>query len=88
MKNIDMASQIKAVTTIIRKLQAEGLQYTFHILDNEVLTVLIEFLETDEKINVQLAPAGCHRRNATERSTRTFKNHFIDGLCKAQKNSP
>ena len=68
MKNREKAIQIKAVTTIIRKLKAAGLQPTFHILDNEVSTDLIEFLETDEKITVQLAPAECHRRNAAESS--------------------
>ena len=52
------ASQIKAAMKIIRKLKAEGLPPTFHILKKEVSTDLIEFLETDEKITVQLAPAG------------------------------
>ena len=59
MKNRKKASQIKAVTTIIRKLKATGLRPTFHILDNEVSTDLIEFLETNENITVQLVPAGC-----------------------------
>ena len=88
MKNRKKASQIKAVTTIIQKLKAAGLRPTFHILDNEVSTDLIEFLETDEKITVQLAPSGCHRRNAAERAIRTLKNHFIAGLCTAHKNYP
>ena len=88
MKNRKKSSQIKAVTTIIRKLKAAGLIPTFHILDNEVSTDLIEFLETDEKITVQLAPAGFHRRNAAEIAIRTFKKHFIAGLCTAHKKSP
>ena len=46
MKNRKKASQIKAVTTIIRKIKAAGLRPTFHILDNEVSTDLIEFLDT------------------------------------------
>ena len=86
MKNRKRESQIKAVTTIIIKLNAAGLRPTFHILDNEVSTDLIEFLETDEKIKVQLAPAGCHRRNAAERAIRKFKNHFVAGLFTAHKN--
>ena len=49
MKNRKKASQIKAVTTIIRKLKAAGLRPTLHILNNEVSTDLIEFLKTDEK---------------------------------------
>ena len=47
MKNRKKASQIKAVTTIIRNLKAAGLQPTLHILDNEVSIDLIEFLKTD-----------------------------------------
>ena len=88
MKNRKKAIQIKAVTTIIKKLQAAGLQPTFHILDNEVSTDRIAFLKTNENITVQLASAGFHRRNASEREIRTFKNRFIAGLCKAHKNFP
>ena len=73
---------------IIKNLKAAGLQPNFHILDNEVSTDLIAFLKYDEKITVQLAPDGCHRRNAAERATRTFKNHFIAGLCTAHQQSP
>ena len=57
MKNRKKASQIKAVMTIIRKLKAAGLRPTFHFIDNEVSADLIEFLETNENITVQLAPA-------------------------------
>ena len=64
MKNRKNSIQIKAVTTIIKKLKAAGLRPTFHILDNEVSTDLIAFLEYDENITVQLAPAGCYCRNA------------------------
>ena len=44
MKNRKNASQIKSVTTIIKKLKAAGLRPTFHILDNEVSTYIIDFL--------------------------------------------
>ena len=43
-KNRKKASQIKAVTTIIKNLKAAGLRPTFHILDNSVSTDLIAFL--------------------------------------------
>ena len=88
MKNRKKASQIKAVTTIIKKLKAAGLRPIFHILDNEVSTDLIGFLESDEKITVQLAPARCHLRNAAERAIRTFKNHFIAWLFTARQHFP
>ena len=85
MKNSKKASQIKAVTTIILKLKAAGLRPKLHILDNEVLIDLIKFLETDENITVQLAPAGCHRRNAAERAIRTLKTISLLGCAQHTK---
>ena len=41
-----------------------------------------------EKIDFQLVPPGLHRRNAAERAIRTFKNHFIAGLCSVDKHFP
>ena len=43
---------------------------------------------TSEGIDYQLVPPGVHRRNAAERAIRTFKNHFIAGLCSTDKNFP
>ena len=88
MKNRKKASQIKAVTTIIIKMKAAGLRPTFQILDNEVSTDLIAFLESDENITVQLAPAGYHCRNAAERTIRKFKKYFMAVLCTAHKHFP
>ena len=88
MKNRKKAIQIKAITTIIKNLKAAGLRPNFHILDNEVSTDLIAFLKSDGNITVQLAPDGCHCRNAAERAIRTFKNHFIAGLCTAHQHFP
>ena len=85
MKNRKNASQIKAVTTIIKNLKAAGLRPTFHILDNEVSTDLIAFLETDENITLQLAPSGCHRRNAAERAIRTFNKFLLLGCAQPTK---
>ena len=40
-KNRKKASQIKAVTAIIKNLKAAGLQPNFHVLENKVSTDLI-----------------------------------------------
>jgi len=34
-----------------------------------------------EEVEYQLVPPHVHRCNAAERAIRTFKNHFIAGLC-------
>ena len=41
-----------------------------------------------EHIDFQLAPPRVHQQNAAERAICTFKNHFIAGLCSADKNFP
>ena len=49
-------------------------------MDNEVSEDLKKYFE-DSDIQLQLAPQHTHRRNASEKAVRTFKNHFIDALC-------
>ncbi|ACI66000.1 predicted protein [Phaeodactylum tricornutum CCAP 1055/1] len=43
---------------------------------------------TSGHIDFQLAPPHLHRRNAAKRAIRTFKNHFIAGLCSTNPDSP
>ena len=49
-------------------------------MDNEVSEELKKYFE-DSDIQLQLVTPHMHRRNAAERSVRTFKNHFIAALC-------
>ena len=69
------------------KLCAAGLRPQLQRLDNECSNNLKQFMK-DEKIDFQLVPPGSHRRNAAERAIRTFKNHFIAGLCSLDKDFP
>ena len=41
-----------------------------------------------EQMQYQLTPPHFHRCNAAERAIRTFKNHFISGLCSVDKIFP
>ncbi len=56
-------------------------------MDNECSTLLADYM-TKQGIDYQLVPVGQHRRNAAERAIRTFKNHFIAGLCTTNKQFP
>lgn len=56
-------------------------------LDNECSCILKEYLR-DENIQFQLVPPGMHRANSAERAIRTFKNHFIAGLCSVDPKFP
>ncbi|KAI2502115.1 hypothetical protein MHU86_12345 [Fragilaria crotonensis] len=76
-----------AFKTLHTRLVTAGLQPQLHRLDNECSTALKQFLTT-ESVDFQLVPPGMHRRNAAEGAIRTFKNHFIAGLCSVDKNFP
>jgi hypothetical protein len=39
-------------------------------------------------VDFQLVPPNIHRRNAAEIVIRTFRNHFIAGLCSTNENFP
>jgi hypothetical protein len=58
------------------------------MMDNEASKGLKDFLVKDNNIQYQLVPPHIHRRNAAERAIRTFKNHFIAGLCSTNPDFP
>ena len=68
-------------------LTSRGLRPRLQRLDNEASTALQQFMHS-EAVDFQLAPPHVHRRNAAERAIRTFKNHFIAGLCSTDKDFP
>ncbi|KAI2494253.1 hypothetical protein MHU86_20271 [Fragilaria crotonensis] len=78
---------LAAFKIIHARLVTAGLRPQLHRLDNECSSALKTFLR-DAEIDYQLVPPRLHRRNAAERAIRTFKNHFIAGLCSVDKNFP
>jgi len=68
-------------------LRRAGCPPKVHRLDNEA-SKLLKSLLSDNNIDYQLTPAHIHRRNAAERAIRTFKNHFIAGLCSVAPDFP
>jgi hypothetical protein len=80
-------SIIAAYQRSIVFLQSRGFKPLLQRLDNEATGTLQDFLVASD-IDFQLAPPHVHRRNAAERSIRTFKNHFIAGLCSTNPDFP
>ena len=87
MLNRTGACILRAFKALHARLVAAGLRPHLQRLDNECSVALKAFLR-DEAIDFQLVPPGLHRRNAAERAIRTFKNHFIAGLCSVDKDFP
>ena len=78
---------LRAYTSIHTLLVEQGLRPRLQRLDNEASSILKKFM-TQEDIDFQLVPPGMHRRNAAEQAIRTWKNHFITGLCTTDPNFP
>ena len=78
---------IKAYEEIYSMLTQQGLKPQLHWLDNEASRALKTFI-TKEQTQYQLTPLHIHQRNAAEQAIRTFKNHFISGLCSVDKTFP
>ena len=78
---------IKAYEEIYTMLTSRGLKPKLYWLDNEASKALKNFI-TKEQTQYQLTPPHIHRCNMAERAIRTFKNHFISGLCSVDKNFP
>ncbi len=87
LKNRTGSEIIKAHQQLFQRMKQAGSTPKLHRLDNEASKDLKQFLRT-HNIDFQLAPPHIHRRNAAERAIRTFKNHFLAGLCSVDPNFP
>ena len=82
------ASTILEATKKLHKiLRSKGRGPQLHILDNECSDIMKHYFN-HHNIKYQLAAPGQHRTNAAERAIRTFKNHFIAGLCSLDDEFP
>ena len=82
------APEIKRIfQDVVHYLTVRGLRPRLHTLDNEASTILRDYLRSED-VEYQLIPPHIHRRNASERAIRTFKNHFIAGLASTDPNFP
>jgi hypothetical protein len=79
MKSRSASEWVKSYDTVHQELAVKGFKPKLQTLDNEASAALKNFFTVND-IDYQLVPPHCHRRNATERAIRTFKEHFVAGL--------
>jgi hypothetical protein len=80
-------SIIAAYKKAVQYFESRGFKPLLQHLDNEASLALQSCMD-EAGIVFQLAPSHCNRRNATEHVIRTFKNHFIAGLCSTTRDFP
>jgi hypothetical protein len=82
LKSRTATEMLHAHTKLCNYLKTRGFQPKIHWLDNEASAMLKQY-NTENHIDYQLVPPHMHRRNAAERAIRTWKDHFVAGLCSA-----
>jgi hypothetical protein len=70
-----------------QELVSIGLKPKLMKLDNKASTLLKDYLYHQD-IAFQLVPPYSHQHNSAERAIRSFKDHFIAGLCSTEKSFP
>jgi hypothetical protein len=78
---------LRAYAALYQTLTARGCKPSLNILDNEASRAIKRAI-TKTGATYQLVEPHNHRVNAAERAIRTFKNHFIAGLCSTDPSFP
>jgi hypothetical protein len=76
MKSRSASEWVKAYDHIHQELTVNSFKPKLQTLDNEASAALKNFFTAND-VEYQLVLPHCHRRNATERAIRTFKEHFV-----------
>jgi hypothetical protein len=87
MKSRSSSEWVKAYDHIHQELTDKGFKPKLQTLDNEASAALKHFFTANDA-EYQLVPPHCHRRNASERAIRTFKEHFVAGLSSVDPTFP
>jgi hypothetical protein len=81
MKSRKDAEMIRAYNALLLQLKRAGIIPKKHVLDNKISENMKNHIRDTCKINMELAPPGCHRQNAVEVAVCNFKSHFLSILA-------
>ena len=87
MKSRSDSEFIRVFTDLHEHLLTRGLKPAYMRLENGASPAFQRELKA-KKTDFQLATPGMHCRNAAEWAIRTFKDHFIVGICSIDPDSP
>ncbi len=88
MKICKDAKMIRAYKTLLLQLKWASIVPKKHVLDNEVSENMKDHIHDTCKLDMELVPPGCHRRNAAKVAMRNFEAHFLSILVSVANNFP
>ena len=71
----------RAYKHLMLRLKRAGIKPKKRVIDNEVSNSMKNMIRDEYKMELELVPPGCHRRNAAEVAIRNFKAHFLSILA-------
>jgi hypothetical protein len=86
MENHQDAKMIRAYNALLLQLKRAGIVPKKHVLDYEVSENMKNPICDTCKLDMELVPPGCHRRNAAEVAIHNFKAHFLIVLASVANN--
>ncbi len=87
-KNRKDAEMIRAYNALLLQFKRAGIIPKKHVLDNEVSENMKNHIHDTCKLDMELVPPGCHRRNAAKVAIHNFKAHFLSNLASVANNFP
>ena len=78
----------RAYRALMDRLRRANITPKKHVLDNEVSAAMKSLIRDEYKMELELVPPGCHRRNAAEVAIRNFKAHFLSVLAGVAEDFP
>jgi hypothetical protein len=88
MKNRKDAKMIWAYNALLLQLKWAGIVPKKLVLDNDVSKNMKNHICDMYKLDMELVPPGCHRRNAAKVAIHNFKAHFFSILAGVANNFP
>ena len=88
MKSRKDEEMIRAYDSLLARLRQAGSSPRKHVLDNEVSDHMKHHIQVTCKLDMELVPPGCHRRNAAEVAIRNFKTHFLSVMAGVAEDFP
>ncbi len=77
---------IRAFNALMLQLKQAGIVPKKHVLNDEVSKNMKNYISDTCKLDMELVPPGCHRRNAAKLDISNFKAHFLSILASVANN--
>ena len=88
MKTKHDREMLRVFDKVYKRLTSRGIKPTFHVMENEVSSAVMDWLQQVKQVDAQKVSPHNHRANVAERMIETGKHHLISGIAGTNENFP